>query len=116
MRRRHEIADTALIDNPTVAYPPGHGVTAHHPLDHMTARDQADLRYFEYLSHLSLSLADLLVGRVEQSDHRLAELVAELVDDGVETNLDLFSVRQVGRFALRPDIEADDDRLGRRGQ
>ena len=114
--KRRKVADATLVDDTIVAQQPGHGVAAHQPSTTWQPAIGADLGDLEDLANLGLPLVDLLEGRLEQSDHRLAQLVAELVDDRVQANLDLFLVGQLGGVALGANVEADDDGVGRRGQ
>ena len=58
----------------------------------------------------------LLEGGIEQAQHGQAHLVLQLVDDGVQANLDAFLLRQLGGLALGAHVEADDDGVGGGGQ
>ena len=60
--------------------------------------------------------AHFLERRLEQARHRLLDLVGHVVDDRVEADVDLLALGQVGGVAIGPHVEADDDRVRRRGQ
>ena len=62
------------------------------------------------------ALIALLEDRIEQSQHRLGDLVLQLVDDRVQPDLDAFLLGQFCSLALRPDVEADHDGVRRRSQ
>ena len=46
---------------------------------------------------------------------RLLDLLRQLVDDGVEADLDAFLLRELARLGVRPHVEADEQRV-RRGR
>src|SRR5215212_8498762 len=92
------------------------GVAADHSAGDHAAGDVADLRGAEDRADLRLAESLLLELRLEHALERGLDLLDGLVDDRVVAHLDAFLVRQLGRLALRPDVEADDDRVGRRCQ
>ena len=85
------------------------------PVEHQAAGDGADLGDLEHLADLGVAELLLLEGRLEQTDHRLLEVVGEVVDHRVEADVDLLALRQLLGRALGAHVEADDDRL-RRGR
>ena len=46
--------------------------------------------------------------------HRAFDLVDYVVDDGVQPDIHLLAVRQLGRLPFRADIKTDNDGIGRR--
>ena len=48
--------------------------------------------------------------------HAFLDLLGDGVDHRVEADVDLFALRHVGRVAVGPHVEPDDDRVRRRGQ
>src|SRR6185295_6976725 len=111
-----ERRDLPLEDNAIVAQQADQGVAWDDPFDDVAAGDRADLRHLEGVAHLGAAGRDLAEGGIEQADHRQLELVEQLVDDGVQPDVDAFLLGQLGRRALRADVEADDDRPRRRGE
>jgi len=70
----------------------------------------------EHLADLGVA-DDLLAGdRVEQPEHGLADLVDEFVDDREELDLDILALRDLRGGAFHLHVEADDDRIRRRGE
>ncbi len=59
---------------------------------------------------------DLLELRLEHALEGRLDLLDGLVDHRVVPDLDALAVGQLRRLALRADVEADDDGVGRRGQ
>src|SRR4051794_2547766 len=80
------------------------------------AGDAADLGGFEGL--FDQRLADRLLDRhrVEQALHRVAQVFGDFVDDRVGADVD--TLARGGAFGVqqRPHVEADDDRVGGRGE
>ena len=74
------------------------------------------LRRAEDLADLRLPELDLLVDRLEHALQRRLDLVDRGVDHRVVADVHALAVGQLGRLALRPDVEADDDRIRRRRQ
>src|SRR4030095_4603497 len=50
--------------------------------------------------------------RLEQAGHRLLDLVDDVVDDRVETNVDLLALGHVAGVPIGPDVEANTDFVG----
>src|SRR6202008_4791991 len=80
--------------------------------DH-AAGDVADLGRAEDRTALRLTQGGLFVLRLEHALEGRLDLVDGLVDHAVVADLHAFLVGQLGRLALRADVEADDDRVGR---
>src|SRR5690348_12089986 len=79
--------------------------------DHATG-DRADARRSECLPYLGL--ADRLLRRDggELADQGLLDVLGELVDDVVGTDLDTFARRELASFGVRTDVEAEDQSVG----
>ena len=73
------------------------------------AGDLADLGDLEDVEDLGAAGVVLLEDWLEEAVHRLGDLVLQLVDDGVQTDLDVFALGDLGGLAIGPDVEADDD-------
>src|SRR6478735_4051593 len=83
--------------------------------DHATG-DVADLGAAEDRADLRLSQGRLLELRLEHALERGLDLLDGLVDHRVVPDLHTLALGQLRRLALRADVEADDDRVGGRGQ
>src|SRR3546814_20193 len=103
-------------DNVAVAQHARLGVTANGAVDDHAACDVAGLGRAEDLADLRLAQDSLFVFRLEHALERCLDLLDRLVDDRVVANLDTFLVGHLGRLALGPDVEADDDGVGGGGQ
>ena len=75
--------------------------------------DVADLGRAEDLADLRGAQLDLFVLRLEHALEGRLDLLDGLVDDRVVADLHALAVGQLARPALGPDVEADDDRVGR---
>src|SRR3954470_12129139 len=80
------------------------------------AGDAADLRGFEGLFDQRLADRLLNLERVEQALHRVAQVFGDFVDDRVGADVDALALGGAFRVQERPHVEADDDRVGGRGQ
>ena len=80
------------------------------------AGDLADLGDLEDVEHLGAAGVVLLVDGLEETVHGLGHLVLQLVDDGVEADLDLLLIGELLGLALGPHVEADDDGVGGGGE
>src|SRR5262249_49893146 len=111
-----QAADATLVNHHVVAQQADLAAAEHLPLGDEAARDDTLARHGERLAHLDAAEALLLPRRLEQSLQRVAQVVQRVVDDRVEADVDAFAFRQRGRLGLRPDVEADHDRVRRRRQ
>src|SRR5690606_30372557 len=80
---------------------------------HDAAGDVAELRRAEHLADLRRAELDLLVLRLEHALERGLYLLDRLVDDRVVADLHALALGVVADLALGPDVEPDDDRVGR---
>src|SRR5262249_12430492 len=83
--------------------------------DH-AAGDVAEPWHPEDLADLRTAEVDLLVLGLEHALEGRLDLVDRLVDDRVVADVDALAVGQLPRLALRPDVEADHDRVRGGGQ
>src|SRR4029077_20468105 len=74
------------------------------------ACDLTDARHAEDLAHLGVAGNDLTLRRVEQSEHRGAYLLLDLVDDRVKANIHVFGFGYLSSSRLWPHIKANDNR------
>src|SRR6185369_3143326 len=70
----------------------------------------------ERLPHLGTPEHLLLERRLEEAFERVAHVVQRLVDDAVRADVDAFPLRERRRLRLGSDVEAEDDRVRRRGE
>ena len=106
--------DLAFEDHPAVANHADGGGARNDAVEDVAAGDGPHLRHAIDLANLGAAVRDLLERRLEQPDHRVPEVVEQLVDHGVEADLDLLLLGELDGVPLRSDVEADDDRLGGR--
>ena len=78
--------------------------------------DGADPRHPEDLPDLGVAGDDLLVLRRQHADHRLLDVLEQLVDDLVGPDLHALGVGELASLAVRADVEADDRGVRRGGQ
>src|SRR5262245_3115469 len=98
-------------DDHVVAQKPGRGFAR--PRD-PSLRDHAagnrpDFRHAEHLAHFGGPNAHFLERRLEETLHALLDLLGDVVNHRVQPDVHLFALGHVGRVAIGPDIEADDD-------
>src|SRR3984957_16412928 len=101
-----------VLHHDTVPDQPGPAV----PDDSAGANDRtghvADLWHPEDLAHLGGTELHLFELGLEHALERGFDLVDRLVDDRVVPDVDALALRQLARPAGRPDVEADDHRIG----
>src|SRR5258705_2510446 len=83
--------------------------------DH-AAGNRTNLRDLEDLADFRPAHPHFLVRRLEEALHAFLDLFGDGVDHRVEADVDLLALGHVGRIAIGPHVEADDDRVGRRRQ
>src|SRR5262249_36815591 len=109
-------SNLALIDHDVVAQQPCLRVagTGDASLRHHAAGNRAVLRNLECVAYFRHADAHLLERRFEETGHRLLHFVGDVVDDGVLPDVDVLARGDFLRIAIGPDVEPDDDRIGRR--
>src|SRR3954447_3343156 len=103
-------------DDDPIAHEPRLAVADDRAAADETAGDVADPRDLEDLADLGGTELDLFVDRLEQALERRLDFLDRLVDDRVVADVDALGGGELRDLALRPDVEADDDRLRRRRQ
>src|SRR5664280_2178500 len=102
-------------DHDAVPDQPGLAVAHDRPRAHQGTGDVADARHPEHLTHLGGAELRLLVLGLKHPAQRVLDVVERLVDHPVHPDVDVFAVGEIAGLALRPDVEAQDDRIrGRR--
>src|SRR6266550_31595 len=74
------------------------------PILYETSRHHADLADAERIAHFGFALINLFEYRREQASHGEFNLVREVVNDGVQPDVDLFFFGHRFGVAFRPDI------------
>ena len=111
-----ERGDLALPDLVAFAEQADLRVAADEAVGDTAAGDLADLGDLEDVEDLGAAGVVLLEDRLEEAVHGLGDLVLQLVDDGVQADLDVLALGDFGGLAVGPDVEADDDRVRGRGE
>src|SRR2546423_76500 len=106
-----QLRDRGLLDDRAVADAPHRRAAADIALGHVAARDRAESRDPE--QGPDLDLADRLLGRdrAEHADERLLDVLGQLVDDAVGSDLDAFALGELAGLGRRPHVEADHHRV-----
>ena len=81
--------------------------------DHAAA-DLRPLGEFENLKNLRFSDYLLALFRFKFSGEGVGDILEQFVDDAVEADFDMLLLGQVVDARIDPDVESDDDRIGRR--
>src|SRR6266851_278424 len=110
-----ERTDFAVPHDPPVAHQARPRTALNLAVRDHRAADRGPLHH-EGLTHLRSPKRLLTIGRCKQPLHRLADIVNRLVDNRVEANLDAFPFRELRGLLFGAHIEADDNRLGGRGE
>ena len=103
------------MDHHTIPDNARHGVAPHDAFPHVASRHRADARDAENRPHLRTPKRFFVVRGSQQSEHRLLDVGNRLIDNRIETNVNLFLFGQFGGLRNRTNVEADDDGVrGRR--
>src|SRR5215469_177374 len=103
--------DFTLKDNHIVAQQSNFGVALDDAIEHVASGDGPHLGNAEGLANLGASLIGFLDQRLKKTRHCTLHLVLQLVNDRVQTDVDLLLLREFLRLALWTYVEADDDRV-----
>src|SRR5919109_2000627 len=111
-----EARDAGLVDDRPFAHDTDLRVAADDAPRDVAAGDDAQARRAEERTHLGFAdrLLDAL-GR-QHADERLLDVLGELVDDAVRAQVDPLTRGLLTGFRVRAYVEADDDRVRRRGE
>src|SRR5206468_8722957 len=101
--------DLAFIDHAVVAQQAKLRIAADRALGDVAARDDAELRDLERIADFRAPASDFFQRRLEQALHGRLDLVGDVVDHRVETDLDARLVGFLGRLLLGTDVETEDD-------
>src|SRR5581483_7256452 len=110
-RGNFALVDHAVVAQQTHARGPGND-----SVDDHAAGDRPGLRHLERLADFGATLELLLEFWFQKSGHGRFDLVDQVVDDGVEPDVDAFFLRQLGRIAFGAHVETDHDGIRRRRQ
>src|SRR6266496_4199974 len=108
--------DPPVVHDHAVAHQSGPGPAVDIAGGDVGARHHADPRHPEGLPHLGGAELPLLELGRQHALERLVDVLDELVDDRVETDVHAFAVGQLARGRRGPHREADHDRAGGRRQ
>src|SRR6478672_5478341 len=106
-----ERTDLAFVNLHAIAHQANIGIALDDAVQHIAAGDGACLGYAERIANFRAALVGFLDDGLKQAQHGFLDLVLQLVNDRVQADIDFFHVRQLLRFALRTDIEADNHRI-----
>src|SRR5262249_14177612 len=106
----------ALVHDDVVSQEANLRSSQHLPVHHIGSRDCADLGNLEGVANLGPSQVELAHLRLQETHHGAFDLVMDLVDYRVRSNVYLLLLRQLRGGAIRPDIESDDHGVARRGK
>ena len=109
-------ADLSFVNNAVVAEQAYACCARNRPVENHTAGNDASLRDLERRAHLGAALEDFLKLRIEQPRHGQLDLVDQVVDDGVEADIDALFFRQFAGGTLRANVESDHNGVRGRGQ
>src|SRR5713101_638379 len=101
--------DLAGVDHDVVAQEAHLRGAGDPPVAHQTPGHRSYLGDLEDLADLRAAQVDLLRLGLEEADHRVADLVGNVVDDRVQPEVDLLLLGQLLRAALGTDVETYDD-------
>src|SRR5690348_5604056 len=104
------------INHCAVANHPNLRVALEDAIHHVAACNGARALYAEGVAHFRAAQESLRYDRLEQAFHGLLDFVRNFVNDVVRAHVHVFLLRQVCRFAVRPNAEGDDNRPRRRCQ
>src|SRR6266567_3088658 len=111
-----ELGDRRLVDDRPVADDTClRGAADDAARDH-AAGNRSQPRDLEEGTYLRLAERLFLLDGLEHPDERLLDVLGELVDDAVRTDLDAFTLRKRSGFGIRSDVEPDHSRAGGRGE
>src|SRR5262249_48597371 len=75
---------------------------------YITTGDLAHFRNSKYLAHFGPAGSDFALGGLQQAQHRVPDLLLDLVDNRVEPDVDALDLGDLACPQLGPDIEPDD--------
>src|SRR5581483_11572939 len=104
-------SDLAFEDDHVISQQANFGVPLDGAIAHATTGNRANFRNAEGFENFGASLIGLFERWFKKTAHGALDLILQLVNDRVQADIDFFLLRQFLRFALRANVEADDDRI-----
>ena len=104
-----ERLDAPFVDNHAIAQQ-SHSRTANGAIGHIATRYLSHLWNVEDLTHLNMTCDDFAFGGVKESQHRCPNLFLDLIDYGMEPNINVLYFSDLARSRLGTNVETDDDR------
>src|SRR5690606_19902204 len=111
-----EATELAVVDLHAIAHDAYAAAPVHDAFRHVAAGHGADARDAEELPHLGGAQEHFLLLRREHALEGRPHILDRLVNDAVEADVHALARRDGAGVGVRPDVEADDDRAGRRRQ
>src|SRR5919204_5850517 len=108
--------DLAFVNLFVVAQQLRHRATGDLSILHPRASDNPDLRNPDRRQHFGSAFPDLHKGRLIQTLDGALDVVGDVVDDVVTTDIDLLAFGRSLCLGLRPHIEGDDQRIRNGGE
>ncbi len=99
-----------------VAQHAGPGVAGDLSIEDVKPGHHIAARQFECFANLCVAIGDILEHRSKHALHGRFHFIEKVVDDGVETNVDIRRVGGAFGRDVRPNVEPDDDAPGGGGQ
>src|SRR5437764_11348570 len=108
-----QLRDRRRVDHGAVADDADTRVAADDAVRDHAAGDRAEPRHAKQRAHFRLADRVLRRDCGELADEGLFDVLGELVDDVVRADPDAFARGELARLGVRPDVEADDEGVGR---
>src|SRR5581483_10535858 len=105
-------ADLAGIDDHVVTQQPNFAVACDGTVLNDASGDIADFGDTESFADFGFTAVDFLVHRLQQARHGALNFVGQVVDNGVQPDIDLFLLGERGGVSFRTHVEPDDDGVG----
>src|SRR5690348_15209099 len=97
------------VNDGSVANDADLGITLKNPVENVAARHGASTFDAEGVAHLGAPKIVLLNDRLQQTFHCFLNLVSDLVDDVVRTDIHAFALREIRGLAVGTNAEGDDN-------
>src|SRR5947208_8088272 len=105
-------ANLAFVHLDAIAHQAHIRIALNQTVEYVTTSNSADFGHAEGLAHFSASQVSLLDDRLKQARHGFPDLILQLVNNGVQADINILHFGELLRFALRTHVEADDHRIG----
>ena len=97
------------MDYDTVSYESDLRIPLYDAFIDIAACNNADVRNFECVSDNSLAEQLFLIFRIKHTVHSILDIIDDIVDDSVQSDLDISICCLIGNCSCRSYIESDDD-------